>query len=1299
MTVYGATLLTNGRPIRDVTVSGPGASAVSGRLGRYSITIPVDKKETLHFRKRGFVPLHKTVRAGGDLALDTVMRRHEPFEAVDPGRPANVRMAGAAMEFGAGSLRVKKGGAAAATARISLTPFDPTKDEDLDAFPGEFQGTRADGSVTDIETFGFMKIIVEDEEGRPLDLAKGKKASIRMPISPDLADKSPDTIPLWYFDEAAGKWKEHGTAVKTCRASKCVYEAEIDTIASWWNTDKISISGVLRGLFNFGKKIVGAIWRGVKAAGRALASAGRAVGRGLQAGKDWVADGMWGALGRVGGILFGRDSAEVQAGSRETSLSRAAEMLGQQDNPDFSFDDVKEAGIEKGFDYDIDALSASLEPGQDIVHETRYDVPGEAAYSVETSAEGDAWEASMRRDGAFDYKKTFAGTDKSDTAMENALKAEFSLPRNMIDSGLARILGGEASLQRVMRHAERIGKSDMTNSEKREAIYNNLRQKEGYSDDQTLQFGTDIADFTNAKAGVCRHLSSALFAAYNRAGVETTYNVNAGHAWVQSANEDGSWVSIDPNRNYNYREYGGKREGSATYYNDNTMQLPGGERIEHTFRDAPNAVPAKTKFFCSMLGPCVKMTDVRVLSDRPDGFAFDIFGPTYKENVRVVLFEDPAFSIESITASEKRRASATVLGETAQGYFYEQGPAGDKTYYFLGRLGGSRYVIIKSKEAPDQPREEEEALTANVRLTGVDYQGRYETRMPVREGPVSADLMGRADSKAILTLSLPKVASEPIEVNTPGARAVANLDIRFGAVIVPVRLREPGRVAFTSVRFVNQEGRAAENAVRIADGAVEDTVVFLVKPGRPGRIEVFEAFSRSKTSVRVPAVEADDAIELEPIVINGVPAPKDFACDGHYAVLKELRGGEHVLVHDGREIARGDISHVSIFDKDIVYQRRDPRTRETRVYLNGEDLGVGVEPKLWGGHTAFRRRQAGGNILIYDGKSVGKVGHGKFLLWGEHYAFERGTGKGRRVVWDGKVLGRGGLIGLHKDFALVRGPKRKTVLYRNGRKLAEGGTFGAFGDHWWRIQGRTVWIDGKKAYEGRRPRIMIFDGSAALYGSHEEAFFNGIPLELGAIHGSVYTARVFENDFFVTGVRGLIHNGETLFEGTGWHRDSHLFQGHWLATTRDNEVYVDGVPVGKTGSHVSTQLFGERSAFAGRSTGRRTLNHELYLDGKLAGEADVHAVNFFGEHVYWKKNAPDAKGGHNEEYFLNGKSLGFAYNTGRSTERIKKFLAWPVMSRDTEIGTMMSNRANLGGAGASFAEEWLYCTGGAKTAR
>lgn len=117
-----------------------------------------------------------------------------------------------------------------------LTILDPRRDPDV--MPGDFETVdETSGEVSHIESFGAINATFTSDAGNPLSLASGQAATVRIPLSGDVAD-APDTIPLYYFDDASGYWIEEGSATLTQIDGEYFYVGEVEHFTTW-NADQI----------------------------------------------------------------------------------------------------------------------------------------------------------------------------------------------------------------------------------------------------------------------------------------------------------------------------------------------------------------------------------------------------------------------------------------------------------------------------------------------------------------------------------------------------------------------------------------------------------------------------------------------------------------------------------------------------------------------------------------------------------------------------------------------------------------------------------------------------------------------------------------------------------------------------------------------------------------------------------------------------------------------------------------------------------------------------------------------------
>ncbi|MEO6731269.1 MAG: hypothetical protein ABIN01_08625 [Ferruginibacter sp.] len=98
--------------------------------------------------------------------------------------------------------------------------------------PGDLRGLDTSGNLKLLTTYGMAAIELTGNGGELLQIGNGKKATITIPLHPSLSASAPATIPLWYFDETKGLWKEEGTAVKSGNS----YIGAVSHF-SFWNYD------------------------------------------------------------------------------------------------------------------------------------------------------------------------------------------------------------------------------------------------------------------------------------------------------------------------------------------------------------------------------------------------------------------------------------------------------------------------------------------------------------------------------------------------------------------------------------------------------------------------------------------------------------------------------------------------------------------------------------------------------------------------------------------------------------------------------------------------------------------------------------------------------------------------------------------------------------------------------------------------------------------------------------------------------------------------------------------------------
>lgn len=110
--------------------------------------------------------------------------------------------------------------------------IDPTSTELNKIMPGDLRGIATDGSLKGLTTYGMAAVELTGSGGELLQIATGYKATLTMPIPVSILSNAPQSIPLWYFDETKGLWKQEGQASRSGNN----YTGDVSHF-SFWNCD------------------------------------------------------------------------------------------------------------------------------------------------------------------------------------------------------------------------------------------------------------------------------------------------------------------------------------------------------------------------------------------------------------------------------------------------------------------------------------------------------------------------------------------------------------------------------------------------------------------------------------------------------------------------------------------------------------------------------------------------------------------------------------------------------------------------------------------------------------------------------------------------------------------------------------------------------------------------------------------------------------------------------------------------------------------------------------------------------
>ncbi|MEP6793315.1 MAG: hypothetical protein ABJB16_03240 [Saprospiraceae bacterium] len=139
---------------------------------------------------------------------------------------------GTTVQFPSNAIADLNGNEYNGTVSISAQPLN-AGDPDLSyKMPGDLIGDKENGDRGSLASMGMVAVEMRSSTGDLLQVKNGSKVEIRMHVPATMISNAPSTIPMWYFDEATGFWKEQGQATLDSNT----YIAQVGHF-SYWNYD------------------------------------------------------------------------------------------------------------------------------------------------------------------------------------------------------------------------------------------------------------------------------------------------------------------------------------------------------------------------------------------------------------------------------------------------------------------------------------------------------------------------------------------------------------------------------------------------------------------------------------------------------------------------------------------------------------------------------------------------------------------------------------------------------------------------------------------------------------------------------------------------------------------------------------------------------------------------------------------------------------------------------------------------------------------------------------------------------
>lgn len=247
-TVSGIVVNENKEPVAGATVTVHGNTKQTGAGGEFifdNITVPsgrlfVNVSASGYFNStKAELPV-----SGGATHLKITMLQKTVTHTISSTSGGSADLTnGSKIEIQPNSVVTQSGTPYNGNINMSVVYMDPTSNSFTETVQGgDMAARRSDSSDATLYSYGILKVVMEGTSGESLQLSQGSVSTVTSAIPPSMVNSAPSTIPLWYFDEQTGLWREEGSAVKQG-------DKYVGTVSHFtdWNCDVPGSTGTVKG--------------------------------------------------------------------------------------------------------------------------------------------------------------------------------------------------------------------------------------------------------------------------------------------------------------------------------------------------------------------------------------------------------------------------------------------------------------------------------------------------------------------------------------------------------------------------------------------------------------------------------------------------------------------------------------------------------------------------------------------------------------------------------------------------------------------------------------------------------------------------------------------------------------------------------------------------------------------------------------------------------------------------------------------------------------------------------------------
>ncbi len=236
-TLNGFVTGRSGEPLADASVKILNKTTQTNELGYFEITGLVNQQfAVIEIEKAGYFNQYETIKPSRTSINRTRIQLTEKLlsSSVNAATGGTVFInQGSSVEFQPNSFVDESGNIYSGLVSVYSFYIDPTDANVDQIMPGNLVGINTNEELNILQSFGMVNVELEGQDGQKLNI--NKAATLKVDVPSSIENNAPAEIPLWYFDEESGLWREEGSG--SFENGKYIGEVNHFTI---WNFDYAS---------------------------------------------------------------------------------------------------------------------------------------------------------------------------------------------------------------------------------------------------------------------------------------------------------------------------------------------------------------------------------------------------------------------------------------------------------------------------------------------------------------------------------------------------------------------------------------------------------------------------------------------------------------------------------------------------------------------------------------------------------------------------------------------------------------------------------------------------------------------------------------------------------------------------------------------------------------------------------------------------------------------------------------------------------------------------------------------------